>query len=142
MPMKNDVPPKNVDDYLAAISEPARSTLKKVRAVIRASVPREATETISYRIPMFKLNGVLIGFAAFKNHCSLFPANMEVFKTFKKELKPFHTSKGTLQFPLDKPFPTALLRKIVKMRVAQNSAKEKLATKAPKKKSTKLKPRR
>ena len=63
---------------------------------------------------MFKLNGMLIGFAASKNHCSLFPANMDVFKAFKKELAPFHTSKGTLQFPLDKPFPTALLKKIVK----------------------------
>ena len=122
---KNDDAPQNVDDYLATISEPARSTLEKVRAVIRASVPRETTETISYRIPMFKLNGMLIGFAAFKNHCSLFPANMDVFKAFKKELAPFHTSKGTLQFPLDKPFPTALLKKIVKMRVAQNEAKNK-----------------
>ena len=91
---------------------------------------------------MFKYNGMLLGFAAFKNHCSLFPTSMAVFTTFKNELKPFHTSKGTLHFPLDKPFPTALLRKIVKMRVAQNSAKEKLATKAPKKKSTKAKPRR
>lgn len=125
MPMKNDDALQNVDDYLATISEPARSTLEKVRAVIRASVPREATETISYRIPMFKLNGMLIGFAAFKNHCSLFPANMDVFKAFKKELEPFHASKGTLQFPLDKPFPTTLLKKIVKMRVAQNQAKNK-----------------
>ena len=131
--MKNNDAPQSVDDYFATVPEPARSTLEKVRAVIRVSVPREATETISYRIPMFKLNGMLIGFAAFKNHCSLFPANMEVFKTFKKELEPFHTSKGTLQFPLDKPFPTALLKKIVKMRVAQNSAKAKSATKAPKK---------
>ena len=123
--MKKTAPTKTVDAYLATIPEPARSTLEKVRAVIRASLPREATETISYRIPMFKYNGMLIGFAAFKNHCSLFPANMDVFKAFKKELAPFHTSKGTLQFPLDKPFPTALLKKIVKMRVAQNQAKNK-----------------
>ena len=110
MPMKNDDAPQNVYDYLATISEPARSTLEKVRAVIRASVPREATETISYRIPMFKYNGMLIGFAAFKNHCSLFPANMDVFKAFKKELEPFHSAKGTLEFPLDTPCPTALLK--------------------------------
>ena len=85
---------------------------------------------------------MLIGFAAFKNHCSLFPTNMDVFKDFKNELKPFRASKGTLHFPLDKPFPTDLLKKIVKMRVAQNSAKEKSATKAPKKKSTTVKPKR
>ena len=121
--MKNT--PQNVDEYLATIPEPARTTLEKVRAVIKANVPPETTETISYRIPMFKYKGMLIGFAAFKNHCSLFPANMDVFKTFKKELEPFHTSKGTLQFPLDKPFPSALLKKIVKMRVSQNKAKEK-----------------
>ena len=125
MPMKNDDAPQNVHDYLATISEPGAQHPRKVRAVIRASVPREATETISYRIPMFKYNGMLIGFAAFKNHCSLFPANMDVFKAFKKKLEPFHTSKGTLQFPLDKPFPTALLKKIVKMRVAQNKEAQK-----------------
>jgi uncharacterized protein YdhG (YjbR/CyaY superfamily) len=124
--MKNAAPPQNVDDYLALTPEPARSTLEKVRAVIRASVPREATETISYRIPMFKYKGMLMGFAAFKHHCSLFPANMDVFRKLKKELEPFHTSKGTLQFPLDKPFPAAFLKKIVKMRVAQNDAKEKI----------------
>ena len=82
---------------------------------------------MKWNVPFYGLEGRgwFCGFAAFKNHCSLFPANMEVFKAFKKELAPFHTSKGTLQFPLDKPFPTALLKKIVKMRVAQNKAKNK-----------------
>jgi uncharacterized protein YdhG (YjbR/CyaY superfamily) len=124
--MRATTPPKDVDEYLAGVPEPARRTLERVRAVIKTNVPKDATETISYGIPMFKYHGMLLGFAAFKNHCSLFPASMDVFTAFKQELKPFRASKGTLHFPLDKPFPAALLKKIVKMRVAQNRAKEKL----------------
>jgi uncharacterized protein YdhG (YjbR/CyaY superfamily) len=131
--MRKTTPANDVDEYLAAVPEPARSTLEKVRAVIRSSVPREATETISYGMPMFKYKGMLMGFAAFKNHCSVFPASMSVITTFKKELKPYHTSKGTLQFPLDKAMPAALLKKMAKMRVEENDAKEK--KKAQKKKS-------
>ena len=123
--MRNTAPAKDVDEYLAGVPEPARSTLEKIRAVIKANVPKDATESISYGIPMFKYNGMLLGFAAFKNHCSLFPTSMDVFTSFKQELKPFRASKGTLHFPLDKPFPAALLKKIVKMRVAQNKAKGK-----------------
>ena len=131
--MRNTAPAKDVDEYLAGVPEPARNTLEKVRAVIKANVPKDAIESISYGIPMFKYNGMLLGFAAFKNHCSLFPTSMAVFTDFKNELKPFRASKGTLHFPLDKPFPTDLLKKIVKMRVAQNSAKVKAVTKVKKK---------
>jgi len=115
--------PKNVDEYLAGIPEPARSTLNKIRAAIRSAVPPEATETISYRIPAFKHKGVLVWFAAFSDHCSLFPT-ASVIGAFKNELKGFTTSKGTIHFPTDKPLPTALIKKLVKARVAQNESKK------------------
>ena len=78
-------PAKNVDEYLAGVPEPARSTLKHIRAVIRSVVPKETTEVISYRIPMFKYKGMLVGYAAFRNHCSLFPTGSGVIKKFEKE---------------------------------------------------------
>jgi uncharacterized protein YdhG (YjbR/CyaY superfamily) len=115
--------PKDVDEYIAAVPEPARSTLNKMRATIRSVVPREATEVISYRMPAFKHNQVLVWFAAFSNHCSLFPTGA-VIEKFKSKLKRFPTSKGTIQFPMDKPLPTALIKKIVKARVAQVEAKK------------------
>jgi uncharacterized protein YdhG (YjbR/CyaY superfamily) len=115
--------PKDVDEYLAGVPEPARSTLNKIRAAIRSAVPPEATETISYGMPAFKYKGVLVWFAAFSNHCSLFPT-ASVIEAFKNELKGFATSKGTIQFPTDKPLPTALVKKVVKARVAQIESKK------------------
>jgi len=112
--------PKDIDEYLAGVAEPARTTLNKVRAAIRSAVPPEATEAISYRMPTFKYKGSLMAFGAFKKHCSLFPMSMAVIAAFKDELKGFPTSKGTIHFPLDKPLPAALLKKMVKARVAQN----------------------
>jgi uncharacterized protein YdhG (YjbR/CyaY superfamily) len=120
---KGNGAPKNVDEYLAGAPEPARSTLNKLRAAIRSAVPPEATETISYRIPAFKDKGVLVWFAAFSNHCSLFPT-ASVIEAFKDELKGFSTSKGTIHFPTDKPLPIALIKKLVKARVAQNESKK------------------
>ena len=117
---KGNVAPKNVDEYLAGVPEPARSTLQRVRAVIRSAVPAEATEAISYRIPMFKYKGPLLGYAAFSNHCSLFPMSSSVIEAFKNELKGFQTSKGTIRFPVDKPLSAALVKKLVKARIAQN----------------------
>jgi len=120
---KGNGAPKNIDEYLAGVPEPARSTLNKMRAAIRSAVPPEATETISYRIPAFKHKGVLVWFAAFSDHCSLFPT-AAVIEAFKNELKGFSTSKGTIQFPTDKPLPTTLVKKMVKARVAQNESKK------------------
>ena len=120
---KLNVAPKSVDEYLAGIPEPARSTLNKVRAAIRSVVPAEATEAISYRIPAFRYKGPLVGFAAFSNHCSFFPMSSSVIEAFKNELKDFHTSKGTIRFPVDKPLSAALVKKLVKARIAQNEAK-------------------
>ena len=115
--------PKNVDEYLAGVPESARSTLNKMRAAIRSAAPREATETISYGMPAFKHNGVLVWFAAFSDHCSLFPT-ASVIETFKNELKGFSTSKGTIHFSTDKPLPAALVKKMVKARVAQIESKK------------------
>jgi uncharacterized protein YdhG (YjbR/CyaY superfamily) len=115
--------PKGVDEYLAGVPEPARSTLNKIRATIRSAAPREATETISYGIPAFKHKEVLIWFAAFSDHCSLFPT-ASVIEKFKSELKTFATSKGTIQFPTDKPLPAALVKKMLKARIAQIESKK------------------
>lgn len=120
---KANVPPKDVDEYIAGVPEPARTTLNKMRATIRSAVPPEATEIISYRIPAFRHHGVLVWFAAFSDHCSLFPT-AAVIEKFKNELKRFSTSKGTIHFPTDKPLPTALIKKLVKARVAQIESKK------------------
>jgi uncharacterized protein YdhG (YjbR/CyaY superfamily) len=114
--------PKSVDEYLGGVPEPARSTLNKIRAVIRSVVPREATEAISYGIPSFKCKGWLVGYAAFANHCSFFPGALP--KQFANELKGFSTSKGTIRIPVDKPLPAALIKTLVKARIAQNKLKE------------------
>jgi uncharacterized protein YdhG (YjbR/CyaY superfamily) len=111
---------KTVDEYLSNTREPARSTLKHIRAVIQSVVPKDTTEVISYGMPMFKFNGMLVGYAAFKNHCSLFPTGSGVLDRFEKELKGYRTSKGTIQFPADKPLADALVKKIVRARVKEN----------------------
>ena len=96
--MKSKAPAKTVDEYLAGIPEPARSTLQHIRHVIRSVVPRETTEVISYGMPMFKYHGMLVGYAAFKNHCSLFPTGSGVVDRFTKELKGYSTSKAPSSF--------------------------------------------
>jgi len=121
--VKGNGGPKSVDEYLARVPEPARSTLNKIRAAIRAAVPPEATEAISYRIPAFKYKGVLVWFAGFSNHCSFFPT-ASVVEAFKDELKGFSISKGTIHFPTDKPLPGSLVKKMVRLRVAQNESKK------------------
>jgi uncharacterized protein YdhG (YjbR/CyaY superfamily) len=119
---KNTGAPKNFDEYVAGVPESARSHLNKLRATIRSVVPPAATETISYGIPAFHYKGVLVWFAAFSSHCSLFPT-ASVIEAFKTELKGFSTSKGTIHFPTDKRLPTTLIKKLVKARVAQHEKK-------------------
>jgi len=114
--------PQSIDQYMAGVPEPARTTLKKMRTAIRSALPSDATETISYRIPAFKRKNILVWFAAFSDHCSLFPT-ASVIAEFKDELKGYSTSKGTIHFPLDKPPPIALIKKIVKARVKQDQRK-------------------
>jgi uncharacterized protein YdhG (YjbR/CyaY superfamily) len=113
---------ETVDAYLARVAEPARSTLEKMRAAIRSVVPREATETISYRMPAFRHNVVLVWYAAFADHVSLFPT-ASVIEAFKDELAKFKTSKGTIHFPIGKPLPIALVKRIVTARIAQVESK-------------------
>jgi uncharacterized protein YdhG (YjbR/CyaY superfamily) len=121
---RGKVAPKNVAEYFADVPEPARSTLNKIRAAIRSAAPPEATEAISYGIPAFKYKGLLVGFAAFANHCSFFPMSSSVIVAFKKDLIGFETSKGTIRFPLDKPLSDALVKKLVKARITQNERKK------------------
>lgn len=115
--------PKTVDDYLAGVPEPAHSTLQRVRLAIQSAMPVEATEAISYGIPAFNHKGPLVWYAAFSNHCSLFPG-ASVINAFKNELEGYKTSKGTIQFPVDKPLPDALVKKMVKARLAEKAQKK------------------
>ena len=111
-------PATTVDGYLAALPKEARVTLEKIRKAIKAAAPK-ATEVISYQMPMYKYHGMLVGFAAFKDHCSFFPGAKPV-ATFKDELKAYKTSKGTIRFPIGKPLPAGLVKRLVKARIAEN----------------------
>jgi uncharacterized protein YdhG (YjbR/CyaY superfamily) len=127
---------KNIDDYLATLPDNVRDMLEKLRQTIKAAAPK-AEEVISYNMPAFKYHSMLVYFSAFKNHCSLFPANSSLVAKMKEELKPFRTAKGTIQFTVDKPLPAALVRKIVKLRVKENE--ERQFVKGLKKSATKKK---
>src|SRR6476620_8590626 len=118
---KGKAAPKTVDEYLAAVPEPARGALRQIREAIRSVVPPEATEIISYKIPAFKHKKVLVWYAAFSNHCSLFPT-AAVIEAFKDELKDYSTSKGTVHFPTDKRMPVELIKRMVRARVAQSES--------------------
>ena len=106
------------DDYAAQVAEPARAIFAQLRAAVRAAAPADAVETISYGIPAFRRGKVLVWFAAFTDHCSLFPT-AAIIDEFRGELNGFTISKGTIQFPLGKRLPIGLIRRIVKARVAQ-----------------------
>ena len=116
-------PPKSVDEYLARVPEDERAVLSKLRKTIRAAAPK-ATEVISYQIPYYKYNGMVVAFAAFKEHLSLFVGTLAI-KALKADLKDYETSKGTIRFPADRPLPAALVTKIVKARIAENEKKPK-----------------
>ncbi len=108
-----------VDDYLAALPKDARVALEKLRKTIKTSAPR-ATEVISYQIPAYKYHGLLVGFAGFKDHCSFFVMGTKVMRAFSKELKGYKLGKATIRFPADKPLPAALVKRLVKARIAEN----------------------
>ncbi|HXS55713.1 MAG TPA: DUF1801 domain-containing protein [Hanamia sp.] len=112
---------KDIDTYINDFPEHIREILQQVRATIHKAAPT-AGETISYGIPTFTLNGNLVHFAAFKNHIGFYPAPTAI-KEFEKEFSVYKTSKGAVQFPLDKPMPLSLITKIVKYRVKVNSEK-------------------
>lgn len=114
---------KTIDEYISQSPKNVRDILEELRRVIRESAP-QAEEAISYGIPTFKLNGNLVHFAAFKVHVGFYPTSSAI-KAFEKELSPFKHSKGTVQFPLDKPIPFDLVKKMVKFRVIENELKKK-----------------
>jgi uncharacterized protein YdhG (YjbR/CyaY superfamily) len=116
--------PQTIDDYLAALSDDKRAALEKLRKTIKAAAPK-AEEGISYGIPAFRLNGMLVGFGATANHCSFFLMNGATVEDFQDELKEYDTSKGAIRFPADKPLPSTLVRKLVKARLAENTERGK-----------------
>jgi uncharacterized protein YdhG (YjbR/CyaY superfamily) len=115
--------PTSVEDYLAALPSGSRAALEKLRKTIKAVAP-EATETISYRIPTFKDGGrSLVAYAAFKDHCSFFPMSTQVVEAHREELQPYYTGKGTIRFPIHKPLPAPLVKKLVRERIEENAAR-------------------
>jgi uncharacterized protein YdhG (YjbR/CyaY superfamily) len=108
-----------VDEYLADLDEPKRSTLQRLRQTILEVVP-EAEEGISYRVPAFRLEGkVIAGFAAFKNHLSYLPHSGSVFPALRDDVAHYKTSSGALQFPIDSPLPKPLVERLIAVRIAQ-----------------------
>ena len=113
--------PKTFDEYLAAVSDDKRAALEKLRKIIRATVPK-AEECISYGLAAFRLDGKpLVALGATANHCAFYPMSSTTVEAHKDELKDYDTSKGTIRFPADKPLPAALVRKLVKARIAENA---------------------
>ncbi len=113
--------PKNIDEYIAGFSGETRERLQKMRSYIGKAAPA-AVETISYAIPTYKLDGILVHFAGYKNHIGFYPGAGAI-EAFKKDLDGYITSKGTIQLPHDKPLPLQLIRQVVKFRVMQNKEK-------------------
>jgi uncharacterized protein YdhG (YjbR/CyaY superfamily) len=109
----------SIDEYHAAFSPEVRKLLDDLRAAIRSAAPA-AMETISYNMPAFRQRTNLVYYAAFKDHISLFPSGSPL-TAFNDELAKYKTSKGTIQFPLDKPIPKALIKKIVKFRAGEDA---------------------
>jgi uncharacterized protein YdhG (YjbR/CyaY superfamily) len=115
--------PKSVDDYLAALPAGMRDALEQLRATIRSAAP-DAIEGFSYGMPAFKQDGrPLVGYAAFKEHCSLFPMSVAVIDAHAEQVAPYRTGKGTLSFPPDEPLPSDLVASLVAARLAENAAR-------------------
>jgi uncharacterized protein YdhG (YjbR/CyaY superfamily) len=114
--------PTTIDQYIAGFPPEIQVILSKLRAAAKKAAP-QAMEKISYQMPAFYLNGNLVYFAAFKNHIGFFPTSSGV-AAFQKELAKYATSKGTVHFPLDKPLPLDLIKRIVRFRVKENSPKK------------------
>ena len=119
--MENKAEIRTIDEYIAIFPADVQKRLQEIRAAIQSGAP-QATEKISYQMPTFYLNGNLVHFAAFKNHIGFYPTPSGI-SSFAKELAKYESAKGSVQFPLDQPLPLALIKKIVKFRVAENLAK-------------------
>ncbi len=114
--------PTTIDDYLATVDVEKRNALERLRRIIKAAAPK-AEESIGYGMPMFRLNGMLVSFAAAKNHCAFYPCSGSLVKSLSKDLQDFETSKGTIRFQPEKPLPATLVRRIVKIRLKENAAR-------------------
>jgi len=119
--------PANIDEYISGFPKETQAAMQQVRATIKKVAP-EAEETISYSMPAFKLNGMLVYFAGYKSHIGLYPTASGI-KAFQKEIAAYKNSKGAVQFPLDEPMPLTLITRIVKYRVKENKEKAKLKKK-------------
>lgn len=114
----DETKPLDIDDYISRFPEDIQEVLKKIRATVKEAAP-DATEIISYQMPAFRQNGIVVYFAAFKNHIGFYPTSSGT-AIFKNALAGYHTTKGTIQFPYDRPIPYDLVSDIVKFRVAEN----------------------
>jgi uncharacterized protein YdhG (YjbR/CyaY superfamily) len=113
--------PRTHEDYLARVSPDKQAALQQLRGIIKAAAPK-AEECISYQVPAFRLNGkFLVAYGAAANHCAFYPGS--ALTELKSELRNYDTSKGTLRFPAEKPLPAALVRKLVKLRMAQEKTR-------------------
>lgn len=118
-------PARDIDAYLADLPKEARDVLEKLRRTTRAAAPK-AVAKISYGMPIFFQDGMLVGFAALKRHCSFFPMSMSTMKAFRNELKGCETLKGTVHFAHDRPLPAALVKRIVQSRVRENEERARI----------------
>jgi uncharacterized protein YdhG (YjbR/CyaY superfamily) len=130
---KVKIQPGSIDEYIAGFPEDIRVILEQIRTTIRKAAP-EAEEKISYQMPTFTLNGNLVHFAAFKNHIGFYPTPKGIV-AFKEELSVYQSGKGSVQFPINRPIPLDIIRKIVELRVIENREK------GEKKSSKKSRPR-
>ena len=112
---------RTTDEYIERLAGVAREKIEELRAIIKSAAPK-ATEKISYSMPAFDQNGIIVYYAAFKDHVSLFPTSSGIGH-FAKELEQYKFSKGTIQFPLDQPLPKELIERIVKFRLEENLSK-------------------
>lgn len=110
-----------IDEYLASVSDDKRPALEKLRNTIRSIAPK-AEECISYGIPAFRLNGMLVGFGATSKHCALYLMSGTIVEAFRDDLRGYDTSKGTIRFQADNPLPVALVKKLVRARIAENES--------------------
>lgn len=111
-----------IDEYLAALSDDKRAALEKLRKTIKAAAPK-AEECISYQLPAFRQNGMLVGFGATDNHCAFYLMSATTVEAHADELAKYDTSKGTIRFQAEKPLPATLVKKLVKARLAENEAR-------------------
>jgi len=131
--MKYNKVPGSIDEYIFNFPAPVQDSLVKLKATIKEAAP-DAEEKISYQMPLFKLKGVLVYFAVHSNHIGFYPGPSAI-AAFKEELSGYHTSKGTIQFPLGKPLPYKLISQIIKFNLMRNLEKDELRRRKNKKKN-------